>query len=68
MEVRRCEQDRYRQRNKVETVNSVIKRKMGDCVHTRKVWNQNREILFMVMVYNIERSMKLSLFILIGFL
>jgi DDE family transposase len=60
--------DMYRQRNKVETVNSVIKRKMGDCVRARKVLNQNREILFMVMVYNIERSMKISLIILVGFL
>ena len=60
--------DRYRQRNKVETVNSVIKRKMGDCVRAKKVWNQNREILFMVMVYNTGRNMKLSLIIIIGFL
>jgi len=60
--------ERYRQRNKVETVNSVIKRKMGDCVRSRNVLNQNREILFMVMVYNIERSMKISLIIVIGFL
>ena len=58
----------YRQRNKVETVNSVIKRKMGDCVRARNVLNQNREILFMVMVYNIERGMNYSLFILVGFL
>ena len=43
-------------------------RKMGDCVRARKVWNQNREILFMVMVYNIERNMRLSLIIMIGFL
>ena len=58
----------YRQRNKVETVNSVIKRKMGDCVRSRKVLNQNREILFMVMVYNIERGLNYSLIIVIGFL
>ncbi len=60
--------DLYRQRNKVETVNSVIKRKMGDCVRARTVSNQNREILFMVMVYNIDRGMKISLIIVIGFL
>ena len=62
------DQDLYRQRNKVETVNSVIKRKMGDCVRARKISNQNREILFMVMTYNIERNMKLSFIIVIGFL
>jgi hypothetical protein len=59
--------DTYRRRNISETVNSVLKRKMGDCVRAKNVLNQNREILFMVLAYNIEKT--LFLYILIrGFL
>jgi len=50
----------------VETIDSMIKRKMGDCVRARKVLNQNREVLFMIMVYNIERRMNYYFFIVIG--
>ena len=60
--------ERYRQRNIVETVNSVIKRKMGGCVRARNVMNQNREVMFMAIAYNVERGMIVSFFIAIGFL
>jgi hypothetical protein len=57
----------YHRRNISETVNSVLKRRMGDCVRAKNVLNQNREIIFMVMMYNTEKS--LFLYILVtGFL
>lgn len=58
----------YNQRNMVETVNSVVKRKMGDSIRARRVLYQNREIFFMVIAYNIDRSMSIFLFVLRGFL
>lgn len=58
----------YHQRNMVETVNSVIKRRMRDYVRAKTVKNQNREIIFMVLAYNIEKGLSFSLFIFIGFL
>jgi hypothetical protein len=58
----------YHQRNMVETVNSVIKRRMRDYVRARTIKNQNREIIFMVMAYNIEKGLSFSLFVFIGFL
>ena len=59
--------DPYRQRNRVETVNSVIERKRGEFVRVTKVRNQNREILFTVMIHNYQGSTKISS-IPIGFL
>ena len=58
----------YHQRNMAETVNSVIKRKMGDGVMARRCLYQNREIFFKVIAYNIERGLKITLFVLKGFL
>jgi len=59
--------DTYRRRNISETVNSVLKRKMGDCVKAKNVLNQNREILFISLAYNLEKDI-ISLFILRGIL
>lgn len=47
----------YHKRSIAETVNSVLKRKMGDCVRAKNVLNQNREILFMVLTYNTEKDL-----------
>lgn len=45
----------YHQRSLVETVNSVIKRTMGDTVYSRLVRLQNREIEFRFIAYNTHR-------------
>jgi IS5 family transposase len=45
------------QRSKSETVNSVIKRKYDDTLHTKSYWNQCKEILLMAVIHNIERGM-----------
>jgi len=60
--------EQYYQRNMVETANSVIKRKMGDGVMAKKCLYQNREIFFKVIAYNIERGLKITLFVIEGFL
>ena len=45
----------FGQRWKTETVNSVIKRKFGDTIRSRKVRLQKREPIVKAMVYNIHR-------------
>lgn len=45
----------FGQRWKTETVNSVIKRKFGDTVRSRKIQLQNREPIIKALVYNIHR-------------
>jgi len=42
---RNFDKEKYNQRNKVETVNSVIKRLMSDSIKSRKVRTQNREMV-----------------------
>ena len=60
--------EQYYQRNMVETANSVINRKIGDDVIARRCLYQNREIFFKVIAYNIERGLKITLFVIEGFL
>ena len=50
------DKEKYNQRNKVETANSVIKRLMGDSIRSRKVRTQNREMQFKMLVYNAHRQ------------
>jgi len=57
----------YHKRCISETVNSVLKRKMGDCVRAKRISNQNREIMFMVLTHNTERDL-IILLIIGGFL
>jgi hypothetical protein len=45
----------FGQRWKTETVNSVIKRKFGDTIRSRKRSLQRREPIIKGMVYNIHR-------------
>lgn len=45
----------FGQRWKTETVNSVIKRKFGDTIRSRKTQLQNREPIIKGLVYNIHR-------------
>jgi hypothetical protein len=45
----------FGQRWKTETVNSVIKRKFGDTIRSRKVQLQMREPIIKALVYNIHR-------------
>ena len=45
----------YSQRNKNETILSVIKRMFGEHVTSRLVKMQNRELTFRVIAYNMHR-------------
>ena len=54
--------DRH-QRVKSESVNSMVKRKYDDTLHTKGYHNQCKEILLMAVVHNIERKISLLVFI-----
>jgi hypothetical protein len=47
--------DQYHQRNKVETVFSVLKRRFGEYLKARKYRLQVKEIKIKVVVYNLSR-------------
>ena len=53
----------YHQRSMSETVNSMLKRKYDDTLHTKSYWNQCKEIMLMAVVHNIERKMSYFCFI-----
>ena len=58
--------EKYHQRNKVETVFSVLKRKFGEALKARKYRLQIKEIKIKVILYNLSRMIStLSLLILI---
>ncbi|MGA2105772.1 MAG: transposase, partial [Methanoregula sp.] len=48
-------QEKYHQRNKVETVFSVLKRKFGESLKARKYRLQVKEIKIKVILYNLSR-------------
>lgn len=58
----------YHQRNKTETIFSVIKRMFGDNVTTRKISTQNRELMYRVIAYNAYRITRNNLAGLVWFL
>src|SRR5437763_12909590 len=53
----------YNQRNKNETIVSVIKRLFGEHIRSRLVRTQNREISFRCVAYNAHRLTNLSIII-----
>lgn len=53
----------YRQRWKVETVISVVKRKFGEILRSRTEPRQYRELLLLGVVYNVYRRVVLSFFV-----
>lgn len=56
----------YHQRCKMETINSVIKRRMGSSIRARYCRYQNIEMLFKALAYNLERGV--SCVYIVGFL
>ena len=50
----------YLQRNKIETLNSMFKRKFGSNVKSRIVKLQKIEVLFRVIAFNIDRIIRIS--------
>ena len=57
----------YHQRNKCETIFSVIKRMFGENVTSRKISTQNRELMYRVIAYNAYRITRNNLLILYDF-
>ena len=53
----------YGQRNKNETIVSVIKRLLGEHITSRLVRTQNRELSFRCIAYNTHRIANLSIII-----
>jgi hypothetical protein len=53
--VQSFDQEKYHQRNKVETVFSVMKRKFGESLKARKYRLQVKEIKIKVILYNLSR-------------
>ncbi len=49
----------YHQRNKVETIFSVIKRMFGECIRSKMIRTKNREMAFRCIAYNMHRYVKL---------
>jgi hypothetical protein len=65
--VRTFDEKVYHQRNKCETIYSVIKRRFGSKI---MAWNNDimtKELLFRVLAYNCHRMCRLSFFIVDGF-
>ena len=60
-----CEFDEelYHNRNLVETMFSVLKRKYGEEIRAKVYWNQAKEVKFKILVHNLDRYVKVVLII-----
>jgi hypothetical protein len=56
----------YNQRNKNETIMSVIKRLFGECVTSRLIRTQNRELSFRCIAYNMYRLTNLIIIVMVS--
>jgi Transposase DDE domain len=56
----------YNQRNKDETIVSVIKRLFGEHITSRLIRMQNRELTFRCIAYNIHRMVKLVIMLMVS--
>ncbi|WP_406661848.1 IS5 family transposase [Methanolobus sp. ZRKC3] len=48
----------YHNRNLVETMFSVLKRKYSEVIRAKKYWNQVKEVKFKILVHNLDRYVK----------
>jgi hypothetical protein len=56
----------YHQRNKTETIISVIKRLFGECLTSRLTRTQNRELSFRCIAYNMHRLTNLVIIVMVS--
>ena len=56
----------YNQRNKDETIMSVIKRLFGEYINSKLVRTQNRELSFRCIAYNMHRLTNLVIFVMVS--
>jgi hypothetical protein len=59
------DEEKYHQRNKVETVFSVLKRKFGEALKARNYLLQIKEIKIKVSLYNLSRIISVLCFLII---
>ena len=64
---RRFDWKRYHQRSKAETIFSVVKRMFGDCIKSRGIVTQNREMTYRIIAYNCYRVTRRYVLIFDGF-
>ena len=57
------DKDLYHNRNMVETMFSVLKRKYGEEIRAKKYWNQLKEVKFKLLVHNLDRYVKVILIV-----
>jgi exosome complex RNA-binding protein Csl4 len=50
----------YSRRSLVETVNSMVKRKMGDVVYGKSETSRHKEVLFRCLAHNLRRLIDLK--------
>jgi transposase len=53
----------YLKRNKIEGIFSALKRRYGSTLTTKKVSTQQKELTFKVIIYNLEKKIKMILYI-----
>jgi len=51
---------RGRQRNIMETINSVVKRVFGDALYSKGIWMRRKELKLKYVAYNVYRSVQLE--------
>jgi len=51
---------RGRQRNLIETINSVVKRVFGDSLYSKGIWMRRKELKLKYVAYNVYRSVQLE--------
>ena len=59
---RRFDKKKYGQRWQVETVNSMIKRRLGSALRARSYWSQCREIILRVVTHNVMIVIRVRVF------
>jgi len=52
------DEELYHNRNLVETMFSVLKRKYGEEIRAKKYWNQVKEVKFKLLVHNLDRYIR----------
>ncbi|WP_319509135.1 IS5 family transposase [uncultured Methanolobus sp.] len=55
---REFDRELYHNRNLVETMFSVLKRKYGEEVRSKRYWNQLKEVKFKILVHNLDSYVK----------
>ena len=51
----------YHNRDLVETMFSVLKRKYGEEIRAKRYWNQLKEVKFKLLVHNLDKSVKVMI-------